>query len=73
MTAGDKYSLDNSKNLAELIQRQVSKILKTFCPFFSPFLKSTWSFQEFGKKMTLIAYVFPKLQTVKDMIEQMFK
>ena len=32
-----------------------------FCPFFKP----TLNFQHFQKKMTVIAYVFPKLQTPK--------
>ena len=37
--------------------------------FFSGFLKSRSIFEHFEKKnMTLIAYVFPKLRTAKDVV-----
>ena len=39
----------------------LSRKLKTFSEFFSAFLKSTLNFENFQKKMTLIADVFPKL------------
>ena len=39
----------------ELSQKQ-----KTFSEYFSAFLKSTLDFENFKKKMTLIADVFPK-------------
>ena len=47
---------------------------KPFSKFFAPFLKFAFNFIYFEKKkMTLIAYVFPKLQTAKDMVRQMSK
>ena len=53
---------------------QLSKKLKNFCHFFSPFLKSASYFKYFeDEKMTLIAYVFPKLQITKEMVSPMFK
>ena len=53
---------------------QLSKKLKKFCQIFCPFLIFATNFQDFEKKkMTLIAYLFPKLRTVKDMIRRMFR
>ena len=43
---------------------QLSKNLKQFCQLFSQFLKSARNPKHFEKKMTLIAYIFSKLQTV---------
>ena len=73
LTADDKYSLFNIWNLAELNEIQLSKNLTTYCLFFSPLLKSASNCKHFEKKMTLITYVFLKLQTVKDMVREMFK
>ena len=53
---------------------QLSRELKIFSEFSSQFLKYASNFRNFEKKkMTVIAYVFPKLQTVKDIVRQMFK
>ena len=46
---------------------------KTFPQFFSSFLKSSLNFERFWKKMTLIADVFPKLRTCKNMVRSMPK
>ena len=47
---------------------------KTFSQFFAPFLKSGSDFKDFKqKKITLIAYVFPKLQTGRKVVRQMSK
>ena len=41
---------------------QLSKSLKAFCSLFTAFLKCRSNFEHIEKKkMTLIAYVFPKL------------
>ena len=45
-----------------LIEMQLSQKQKKISDFVSAFLKSKLSFQYFQTKMTLIAYVFPKLQ-----------
>ena len=64
-TADDKYSLLNRDKLTQRIQMQISQKHKTFSEFFPEILKSRLYFQHFEKKMTLIAYVFPKLRTPK--------
>ena len=39
-----------------------------FSEFFSVFFKSALNFEHFRKNMTVIAYVFPKLRTTKDVL-----
>ena len=46
---------------------------KIFSQFFSAFFESALNFEHFQKKMTLIAYVFPKLPTTKNVLRQMSK
>ena len=46
---------------------------KIFAQFYSAFFESTVKFEHFQKKMTLIAYVFPKLPTTKNVLRQMSK
>ena len=55
------------------IQMHLSQKQKIFSGFFSAFFKSTLYFKHFQKKMTLIAYVFPKLTTTKNVLRQMSK
>ena len=43
------------------IQMNLSQKAKTFSEFFSAFFEFALNFKHFPKKMTLIAYVFPKL------------
>ena len=40
---------------------QLSKEIKMFSQFFTAFPKSLFNFEPFQKRMSLIAYVFPKL------------
>ena len=44
---------------------------KIFSEFFSAFFDSALNFEHFQKKMTVIAYVFPKLPTTKNVLRQM--
>ena len=44
-----------------------------FSEFFSAFLKSTLTFEQFQKKMTLIADVFSKVRTPKNVVKQTSK
>ena len=44
------------------IQMHLSRKQKIFSRFFSAFFESALNFAHFQKKMTLIAYVFPKLK-----------
>ena len=55
------------------IQMHLSQKQKIFSDFFSAFLKSALNFEHFQKKMTLIAYVFSKLTTTKNVLRQMSK
>ena len=57
----------------ETIQIHLSQKQNIFSQFFSEFFKSALNFVHFQKKMTLIAYVFPKLTTTKNVLRQMSK
>ena len=46
---------------------------KDFFRIFSAFFESALNFEHFQKKMTLIAYVLPKLPTTKNVLRQMSK
>ena len=50
---------------------QLSEKLETFSPFFIAFLESALSFEHFEKKMSLMAQVFLKLLTPKDVFTYM--
>ena len=53
---------------------QVSRKQKNFSEFFPAFLKSNLNFEHFQKKkMSLIADVFPKLRTRKNLVRSMPK
>ena len=55
------------------IQMHFSQKEKIFSEFFSAFFESALSLEHFQKKMTFIAYVFPKLPTTKNLLRQMSK
>ena len=65
MTADDKYSLISKDKWMETIQMHLSQKQNIFSKFFSAFFKSALNFEHFQKKMTLIAYGFPKLLNFK--------
>ena len=73
LTADDKYSLISRDNWMQTIQMHLSQKQKIFSEFFSAFFESALNFEHFQKKMTLIAYVFPKLPTTKNVLRQMSK
>ena len=52
----------------QTIQMLLSQKQNIFPEFFSSFCESSLNFEHFKKKMTLIAYVFPKLPTTKDVV-----
>ena len=64
-TVDEKYCLCNRENLQKPIQMQVSKKQETFSQFFAAIQKFLLNLQHFEKKITLIGYVFPNLQTRK--------
>ena len=51
----------------------LSQKQKIFSRFFSAFFESTLNLEHFQQKMTVIAYVFPKLPTTKNVLRQMSK
>ena len=68
LTANDKYSLNSKDKWMQTIQMHLSQKQNIFSEFFSAFFESALNFQHFQKKMTLMAYVFPKLRTTKDVL-----
>ena len=46
----------------DTIQMHLSQKQKIFSQFFAAFFESALNFEHLQKKMTLIAYVFPKLK-----------
>ena len=69
LTADDRYSLSSKSKWMETIQMHLSQKPKIFSELFGAFLESVLNFQHFQKKITLIAYVFPKLTTTKEVLE----
>ena len=55
------------------IQMHLSQKEKIFSEFSSAFFESALNSEHFQKKMMLIAYVFPKLPTTKNVLRQMSK
>ena len=55
------------------IQMHLCKKQQIFSQFFSAFSESALNFEHFQKKITFIAYVFPKLPTTKNVLRQMSK
>ena len=51
------------------IQMHLSQKENILSQFFSPFFKYALNFEHFPKKMTLIACVFPKLPTAKEVLK----
>ena len=68
LTADDKYSLISKDKLLQTIQMHLSLKKNIFSQFFRAFFESALNFEHGQKKMTLIAYVFPKLPTRKDVL-----
>ena len=67
-TADDKYSLISRGDWMQTIQMHLSQKQKIFSEFFAAFFKFALNFEHFQKNMTLIAYVFPKLPTTKNVL-----
>ena len=73
VTACDKYSLISTDKWTQTSQMLLSLKQTTFSQLFSAFFESALNLEHFQKKMTLIAYVFPKLPTTKDVLRSMSK
>ena len=68
LTTGDNYSLVSRDNWMQTIQMHLSQKEKIFSQFFSAFFESALNSEHFQKRMALIAYVFPKLRTTKNVL-----
>ena len=68
LTHDDKYCLLYRNNLTQPFQMLLSRKQKTFSQFFSAFFKSLLNLENFQKKATLIADVFPILPSPKKVI-----
>ena len=73
MTADDNYLLRNYENLPVPIQMHLSHKRKHFLGVVFEFLAFTSNFKYFERKMIVIAKVFPKLPTVKDLVRPLSK
>ena len=69
LTDDDKYCLLYRHNLMQAFQILFSQKQKTFSQFFSAFLKSTLNFEHSGKKDDPLADVFPKLLSLKKVVQ----
>ena len=65
-TAHDKYSLISRDNWMQTSQLHLSQKQNIFSQLFAAFFEFALNFEHFQKKNTLIAYLFPKLATTKD-------
>ena len=73
MPADEKYPVLNRDNSTIPIQMQLSQKQESFPQLFSAFLKSTLTFEYFEKKMTVRAFVFPKLGTLQTWLDKRVK
>ena len=68
LTADDKYSLISKEKWKQTSQMHLSQKRNIFSEFFSAVFESALNLEQFQKKMTLMAYVFPKLPTTKEVL-----
>ena len=61
VTADDKYSLSNMRNLLQQFQTPLSKKQKTFSGFFIAFLKCAWNLEHFQKKDEYSGLIIPEI------------
>ena len=73
LAADEKYLLLQRDNLTMPVQMQLTQKLKTFWQFLAAFLKSVLIFKYLKKKVTLTAFVFPKLRTRKRWLDKCLK
>ena len=73
LAANEKYSLLNRDNLTIPIQMQLSQKHKTFCQFFTAFLKSRWNFEHFDKKDDVHRFCNFKITDSENVVTKMSK
>ena len=72
-TGGAKYSVQDCQNFSLPIQMKLSEKRKKFLNFLIHFQKIHQILNFLKKKMMVIANVFPKLQTVKNLVRPLSK
>ena len=65
LAAHENYLLLHRDNLTIPIKMKLSQKQKPFSQLFAAFLRCSFNFKHFEKRMTLIDFVFSKLQTPK--------
>ena len=73
LVADEKYPVPNRDNLKIPIQTHLSRKPKDFSPFYAAFFKFSSNCEPFEKKMTLIAFVFSKIRTLKTWLDKCLK
>ena len=73
MAADEKFPVLNGDNLTIPIQMQLSQKQKTISQVFAVFLKCRLNIESFEKNVTLRAFVFPKLCTLKRWLDKCIK
>ena len=75
LAADEKYLVLNRDKLTTSIQMQLSQKEKNFSQFLVAFSKTRLklNFEHFEKKMTLLAFVFRKLRTLKSLLDKCLK
>ena len=68
LTTGENYSLVSRDNCMQTIVMHLSQTQKVLSEFCAAFFEFALNFEHFQKKMTLIAYVFPKLPSTKHVL-----
>ena len=61
LTADDKYSRTNMKNLPQQFQMLLSPKQKTFSQFFIAFLECAWNLEHFQKKDEYTSLIFSEV------------
>ena len=68
LTGNDTYSFNSKDKWMQTIQMNLSQNQNIFSELFGALIEYALNFEYFHIKMTLIAYVFPKYTTTKDVL-----
>ena len=68
LTTDDKYSRRNMLNFTQKLEAPLSQKQKPFSRFFIAFLKCALNLEHLEKKMSILAYLFPKILNPKEVV-----
>ena len=68
LTTDDKYSRRNMLNFTQQLEAPLSQKQKPFSRFFIAFLKCALNLEHLEKKMSILAYLFPKILNPKEVV-----